>query len=124
MRLAIFSFLNYVVNRQAFPSYWLLPAFSNDEVVVKAKRIGYPLSDIQIIRLIDSIKNPKWYFVIQLIATYGLRPNDIKNLHNRNAGKELCSNYRKSQGGKKGQTTEPRQLFPLFIQDIDGTLIN
>ena len=45
-------------------------------------------------------------------------------MHTRNAGKELWSNYRKSQGGKKGQTTEPRQLFPLFIQDIDGTPIN
>ena len=124
MRLAIFSFLNYVVNRQDFPSYWLPPAFSDDEVVVKTKRIGYPLSDSQIIRLIDSIKNPKWRFAIQLMTTYGLRPNDIKNLHTRNAGRELWSNYRKSQGGKKGQTTEPRQLFPLFIQDIDGTPIN
>ena len=124
MRLAIYSFLNYVVNREDFPSYWLPPAITDNEVVTKTKRIGFPLSDSQILRLIDSIKNPKWRFVFQLMATYGLRPNDIKHLHTRNNGKELWSDYRKSQGGKKGSTTEPRQLCALFIQDIDNSSIN
>ena len=124
MRLAIYSFLNYVVNRQDFPSYWLPPSITDDEVVTKVKRIGFPLSDNQILRLIDSIKNPKWRFVFQLMATYGLRPNDIKHLHTRNNGKELWSDYRKSQGGKKGLTTSPRQLFPLFLKDIDDSSIN
>ena len=49
------------------------------------------------------------------MATYGLRPEDLKNLHTRNNGKELQSDCRKSKGGKKGETTEPRQLFPLFV---------
>ena len=87
------------------------------------ERIGFPLSDSQIIRLVDSIKNPKWRFAIQLMATYGLRPEDLKYLHTRNNGKELWSDYRKSKGGKKGETTEPRQLFPLFVQDIDRSQI-
>ena len=104
-------------NRQDFPSYWLPPAFSDDEVVVKTKRIGYPLSDSQIIRLIDSIKNPKWRFAIQLMATYGLRPNDIKNLHTRNAGKwELWSNYRKSQGGKRVKQQNQDNCFPYLFK--------
>ena len=124
MRLAIFSFLNYVVNREDFPSYWLPPPISDEEVVAKTKRVGFPLSDTQILRLIDSINNPKWRFTIQLMATYGLRPNDIKHLHTRNSGKELWSDYRKSQGGKKGSTTSPRQLFPLFLRDIDDSSIN
>ena len=58
------------------------------------------------------------------MATYGLRPNDIKHLHTRNSGKELWSDYRKSQGGKKGLTTQPRQLCALFLQDIDNSSIN
>ena len=124
MRIALYSFLNYVVQRKDFPSKWLPPLVSDDEVVTKTKRVGYPLSDSQIIRLVDSIKNPKWRFAIQLMATYGLRPEDLKHLHTRNNGKELWSDYRKSKGGKKGETTEPRQLFPLFVQDIDGTPIN
>ena len=124
MRLALYSFLNYVVQRQEFPSKWLPPAISDDEVVTKTKRIGYPLSDSQIIRLIDSINNPRWLFAVQLMATYGLRPEDLAHLHTRNNGKELWSDYRKSKGGKKGETTDPRQLFPLFVQDIDGSSIN
>ena len=124
MRLALYSFLNYVVQRQDFPSKWLPPAITDDEIVTKTKRIGFPLSDSQIIRLVDSINNPRWRFAVQLMATYGLRPEDLAHLHTRNNGNELWSDYRKSKGGKKGETTEPRQLFPLFIEDIDGTLIN
>ena len=124
MRIALNSFLNYVVQRQDFPSKWLPPVLSDDEAVTTTKRIGYPLSDSQILRLVDSINNPRWKFAIQLMATYGLRPNDLKHLHTRNNGNELWSDYRKSQGGKKGLTTQPRQLFPLFVQDIDGSKIN
>ena len=124
MRIALYSFLNYVVQRKDFPSKWLPPLVSDDEVVTKTKRVGYPLSDSQILRLVDSIENPKWRFAIQLMATYGLRPQDLKHLHTRNNGKELWTDYRKSKGGKKGETTEPRQLFPLFVQDIDDTPIN
>ena len=124
MRLALYSFLNYVVQRQDFPSKWLPPAITDDEIVTKTKRIGFPLSDSQIIRLVDSINNPRWRFAVQLMATYGLRPEDLAHLHTRNNGKELWSDYRKSKGGKKGETTEPRQLFPLFIEDIDGSSIN
>ena len=58
------------------------------------------------------------------MATYCLRPQDLKHLHTRNNGKVLWSDCRKSKGGKKGETTEPRQLFPLFFQDIDGSPIN
>ena len=124
MRLALNSFLNYVVQRQDFPSKWLPPVMSDDEAVTTTKRIGYPLSDSQILRLVDSINTPRWKFALQLMATYGLRPNDLKHLHTRNNGNELWSDYRKSQGGKKGLTTQPRQLFPLFVEDIDGSKNN
>ena len=124
MRIALNSFLNYVVQRQDFPSKWLPPLMSDDEAVTTTKRIGYPLSDSQILRLVDSINNPRWKFALQLMATYGLRPNDLKHLHTRNNGNELWSDYRKSQGGKKGLTTQPRQLFPLFVEDIDGSKNN
>ena len=124
MRIALYSFLNYVVQRKDFPSKWLPPVMSDDEAVTTTKRIGYPLSDSQILRLVDSVNNPRWKFAIQLMATYGLRPNDLKHLHTRNNGNELWSDYRKSQGGKKGLTTQPRQLFPLFVEDIDGSKNN
>ena len=77
MRLALNSFLNYVVQRQDFPSKWLPPVMSDDEAVTTTKRIGYPLSDSQILRLVDSVNNPRWKFALQLMATYGLRRNDL-----------------------------------------------
>ena len=46
--------------------------------------------------------------------------NITESSRTRNGGKELWSNYQKSMGGKKGQKTDPRQLFPLLVHDVDG----
>ena len=124
MRLAIYGLLNFCVQRQDFPSVWLPPAMSDDEVVTTTKRKGYPLTDSQIIRLLDSLPEDetgdKWRFAIQLMAVFGLRPEDLRHIHTRNQGSELWSKYEKSKGGKKGLKTEPRQLFPLWVLDSDG----
>ena len=85
MRIALNSFLNYLVQRKDFPSKGLPPVIL-DEAVITTKRIGDPLSDSQILRLVESEKNPRWEFALKLISTYGLRPNDLKHLHTRNNG--------------------------------------
>ena len=91
--------------------------------MTKKKRIGYPLTDSQIIRLLESLPDDeignKWKFACQLMAVYGLRPEDLRHLHTRNKGKELWSGYEKSKGGRKGETTEARRLFPLLVSDGD-----
>ena len=61
---------------------------SDDEAVTITKHIDYPLSDSQILKLVDSINYPRWKFALHM-ATYGLRPNDLKHLHTRNNGNEL-----------------------------------
>ena len=38
----------------------------------------------------------------QCIAVFGLRPEDLRNIHTRKGGQEMWSNYEKSKGGKKG----------------------
>ena len=58
----------------------------------------------------------------QCMAVYGLRPEDLRHLHTRNGGQEMWSNYEKSKGGKKGNKTEPRRLYPLLVHDIDGPI--
>ena len=85
------------------------------------KRIGFALSDSQILRLLDDIKDERWKFAIQLCAVYGLRPEELRNLRIKDGveGKELWSIYQKSKGGTKGAKTEPRRLHPLLIQQ-DG----
>jgi len=126
MRLALYGFLRYCVEEQNFESTWLPPAVTSKDAVEEVKRIGYPLTDSQIIRLLDSFPfddvGNKWRFAFQCMAVYGLRPEDLRHIHTRNGGQEMWSNYQKSKGGKKGNKTEPRRLYPLLVHDIDGPI--
>ena len=124
MSQSLNGLLKFAVWRKNYPLCWL-PS-SEPETVTTEKRVGYPLTDSQILRLIESLpKGPvheRWKFAIQLLAVYGLRPEDLRYLITRNKGRELWSMYRKSKGGSKGQKTEPRRLYPLLVYDIDGPI--
>ena len=126
MRLALYGLLKFLVQEQKFESTWLPPAVTDKDLVTTKKRIGYPLTDAQILRLIDSFPiddaGNKWRFAFQCMAVYGLRPEDLRHLHTRNGGQEIWSNYEKSKGGKKGHKTEPRRLYPLLVHDVDGPI--
>ena len=53
MRLAFNGFLNWCVERVDFPSYYRPPVFNRaEEEVTTEKRVGYPLKDSQIVRLV------------------------------------------------------------------------
>ena len=56
------------------------------------------------------------------MAVYGLRPEDLRYIHTRNDGQEIWTNYEKSKGGKKGEKTEAKRLYPFLINDIDGPI--
>ena len=88
----------------------------------KPKRIGFAMSDLQIISLIDNEKDDKWKFALQLLGTYGLRPVELKYLKIKEGieGKELWSMYQKSKGGTKGEKTKPRRLEPLYLVNAEG----
>ena len=126
MRLALYGFLRFCVEEMEFESKWLPPAVTDQDQVRTEKRIGYPLTDLQIIRLLESFSGDeagnKWKFAFQLMATYGLRPEDLRYVHTRNGGNEIWSNYQKSMGGTKGLKTKPRRLYPLFVEDVDGAV--
>ena len=126
MRLALYGFLRYCVEEQNFESIWRPPAVTSKDAVEEVKRIGYPLTDAQIIRLLDSFPiddvGNKWRFAFQCMAVYGLRPEDLRHIHTRYGGQEIWSNYEKSKGGKKGNKTKPRRLYPLLVNDIDGPI--
>ena len=120
MRLAFNRFLNWCVEREDFPSYWRPPVFNKaEEEVTTEKRVGYPLTDSQIGRLVDSFADnehaAKWQFATQLCAVYGLRPEELRYLVLKNNKTELWTTYKKSNSKING-----RRLFPLFVLDIDG----
>ena len=123
-RRSLNKFLNWAVQRVKLPSAFLPPPIQPE--VRKPKKIGYAFRDSEILALIEDEKNPKWQFAYQLLAVYGLRPEELRWLRIVDGvnGKELHSIYRKSMGGLKGAKTKPRKLEPLLVRDIDGNEID
>ena len=123
MRIAFNRFLDYCCNYEDFPSYWRpldsKVAGERDDLIGEKKRIGYPLTDAQIGRLVDNFgendQAQRWKFAAQLCAVYGLRPEEINHLVLRNSKKELWCTYQ-----KKNSKFKERKLLPLAVRDIDG----
>ncbi len=118
-RRALQKFLDWAVFRGKLPTQY---APVKIKETLKKKRVGYALTDSQILQLIASEKDPKWQFNYQLLAVYGLRPEELRFLVIKDGvrGKELWTTYEKSMGGTKGQKTEPRKLAPLLLKDGKG----
>ena len=123
-RRSLNKFLNWAVLRAKLPNCYAPPAIVPE--VRKPKKVGYAFSDQQILSLIEGETDEQWKFAYQLMAVYGLRPEELIHLRimEGTAGKELWSIYRKSKGGNKGERTEPRRLNPLFVKDMDAKPIN
>lgn len=89
-----------------------------------AKREGWALSDVQIIRLVDELPDTpvghRWRFAVQLLATFGLRPEELR--FRKIEDGELKCNYRKAAG--PGRRTPPRRLYPLMVRDGDGNPVD
>ena len=116
-RQKLYGFLNWAVQRGHLKPIYSPPATLPE--VLKPKRVGYPLSDAQILQLLDNLPegdpHNQWRFAIQLCAVYGLRPEELRHLRIKSGanGSELWTIYRKSMGGTKGAKTEPRRLHPF-----------
>ena len=127
-RQKLYGFLNWAVQRGHLKPIYAPPATLPE--VLKPKRIGYPLSDAQILQLLDNLPegeaHDRWRFAIQLCAVYGLRPEELRHLRIKDgaSGAELWTIYQKSMGGTKGAKTEPRRLHPLLLRDADGSAID
>ena len=115
------GFLNWAGQRGHLKPIYSPPAALPE--TVKQKRIGYPLSDGQILHLLDNLPagevHDRWRFAIQLGAVYGLCPKELRHLLIKDgvSGAKLWTTYQKSMGGTKGAKTEPRRLRPLFLRD-------
>ena len=123
-RRSLNKFLNWAVSRIKLPAAYAPPPIVPE--VRKPKKIGYAFSDQQILALIEDETNPQWQFAYQLLAVYGLRPEELRHLRIVEGvnGKELHSIYQKSMGGLRGDKTKPRKLQPLFVKDADRNPID
>ena len=120
--------LNWAVQRGHLKPIYSPPAALPE--TLKPKRIGYPLSDAQILHLLGNLPagevHDRWRFAIQLCAVFGLRPEELRYLRIKDgaSGAELWTIYQKSMGGTKGAKTEPRRLHPLLLRDAYGSAID
>ncbi|WP_320677022.1 tyrosine-type recombinase/integrase [Prochlorococcus sp. MIT 1300] len=123
-RRSLKNFLQWGVLRGKLIAAYAPPAHIPE--TRKPKRIGYALTDLQILRLIEFEPDEKWRFAFQLCSVYGLRPEELRHLAIKEGpnGKELWCKYQKSKGGKRGDKTEPRRLHSLFLKDMDGNLVD
>ncbi|MCB4427428.1 tyrosine-type recombinase/integrase [Synechococcus sp. MU1643] len=127
-RQKLYSFLNWAVQHGHLKPIYFPPATLPE--TLKPKRIGYPLSDAQILQILDNLpqgeKHNRWRFAIQLCSVYGLRPEELRYLRIKDGANraELWTIYQKSMGGTKGAKTQPRRLHPLLVRDADGSAIN
>ncbi|ABM78024.1 integrase [Prochlorococcus marinus] len=123
-RQKLYGFLTWAVQRGHLKTIYLPPTSLPE--VRKAKRVGYAISDVEILRLLEGMPDPRWQFAVQLCSVYGLRPEELRWLRIKNGakGSELWTIYQKSMGGRKGDKTEPRRLLPLLVRDLDGSSID
>jgi integrase len=77
-----------------------------------ARTITTPLEVQHILELVDAIPDTRWRFAFQLLAAYGLRPEELQHLQIRRD--RLWCNYRKCTS--RGET-QPRPLRLLPCDD-------
>lgn len=125
------QFLRHCVEREHFPEGWRPPADLRPHIGVSAAEVapghrkGDPLTDLEILALIDSLPSDppglRWADALRLMAELGLRPIELQHLAVRiepRIGRPLwwCS-YRKRSGGGM---TAARWIRPLPLTDWDG----
>ena len=81
-RQKLYGFMNWAVHREDLKPIDSPPAMLPE--TLKPKRIGYPLSDAQILQLLDNLPGEEvhdcWRFAIQILAVDGLRLEELRHL--------------------------------------------
>ncbi|WP_269615667.1 hypothetical protein [Prochlorococcus marinus] len=115
-RRVLNAFLEWAVLNGKLSAVYAPPPLSAIPNILNKKKIGYALSDLQILSLIKDEADDKWKYVYQLLATYGLRPAELEYLvvKDDGQGEEVWSMYEKSMGGKKGENRTKRTLPVSF----------
>ena len=105
------ALLRWGVDNGALPVEWAPPLDLDPFVGRKreGKTITTPIEVKHILELVEAIPDARWRFSFQLLAAYGLRPEELQHLQLR--GGRMWCNYRKNTS--RGETKpRPRRLLP------------
>jgi hypothetical protein len=120
---AVLRVLTYAVAHEGLSEDWILPAPQKAQLVgIAPKRTEKAtLTDTQILELIDACPSAEWQHVLALMATYGLRPEELFHLDvrvNHPTGKrQFWCSYEKASGKHR---TKQRWLQALPLRDAEG----
>ena len=126
------AFLRYCVDVQHFPAVWNPPNnlthFIGRKLATSKSEKVDPITDQEIIGLIDSLENfdgatrdkpaaLNWARAIKLMAAFGLRAEELKHLQKKvdkkTNEKYLWCSYQKRAGGGLTQPRKLRELYPI-----------
>ncbi|MEY3930406.1 MAG: hypothetical protein RLZZ516_2116 [Cyanobacteriota bacterium] len=101
------ALLRWAVDGERIPDCWAPPLDLSPYVGRKRVEINRttPIEVRHILEMVDDIPDPRWRLAFQLVAAFGLRPEELRHLERR--GDQLHCSYRKvaSRG-----STPPRNL--------------
>ena len=111
---------------------WILPqhqklTLAGNGKPLEGKKEIAPLSDLQILQLLDEVPTQEWRNLLLVMAVYGLRPEEVMHLSpkvNPTTGKlQLWCSYCKAAGGRTTKTeTKPRWLQAIPLNGPDGVV--
>jgi integrase len=101
------ALLRWAVDEEWLPDCWAPPLDLTPYVGRKRAELNptTPMEVPHILEMVEDIPDPRWQLAFQLMAAYGLRPEELRHLERR--GEQLHCSYRKvtSRG-----STAPRNL--------------
>ncbi|MCX5969319.1 MAG: hypothetical protein NTV57_17170 [Cyanobacteria bacterium] len=111
--------LRFAVEEAGAPSRWAPPedlaAFVGKRLESKAD--STPITDAQLVRLLEGIPDARWRLAVGLMACFGLRPVELKYCRPSADGQRLAVSYckRTSRG-----STRPREVMGLDPVGLPG----
>lgn len=117
---AMIRWLNYGIAYRGLEAKWTLTQAQKKQLVGRqpARAEKATLTDAQILELIDACPSDEWRTVLVLMATYGLRPEELLHLEVRldhNSGKRrFWCRYEKASGQHR---TKQRWLHAMPLRD-------
>jgi integrase len=81
---------------------------------------AHPILDAEALELVEGLPDPRWRFAVQLLATFGLRPVELRHLRGQADGSVACGYSKRTSRG----STQPRTVQPLPPEGAGGDWLN
>jgi integrase len=111
--------LRFAVQHCGAPARWLPPEDLGEFTGTKrtSQAASTPITDQQLVRLLEGIPDARWRLAVGLMACFGLRPVELRYCRPSADGKRLVVSYSKATA--KG-STKPREVVGIDPVGLPG----